>query len=222
MKRTFQIIIVLSILLFNTILIFGQEKLIEKNQYSETIDKGYEHLKEKPFRAVFTSEFFNDRNSTSTVMWKSIREFVPPDRHRWLNERDGEKKETIEIGPREYYKINNGEWKEGREPISGGIGSGVGSASVEYESYKLYENVKLDGKKVNLYEMVKRLTEFSTRNDGDEIWTRKTWIGKYGLIIKVQEEYETVGKKSFRRQTTIYEYDSKIKIEAPKMSLKKS
>lgn len=223
MKKILQTIIIFSILAINTALVFGQGRTLNKEEYNKITQKAFGDLQGKPYRGIFTSEFFDDRNSSPTETTKSISEFVPPDRYHWTIESKNLKRETIIIGSKKYYRLNNGEWTDKEEmltQLSSGNSSGIPRDSSEV--YKVFEDVKLNGKKINLYEKITKLTNFSTENKGTtKIWTSKIWISKDGIILKLQDEYETIGKKSLQRSITVYEYDPNIKIEAPKTASEK-
>lgn len=208
-------IFILTIILFNAALIFGQEKSLEKSTFESVVDRATKKLIGKTYRSTSLYEVFEYDTSTPAKSVKSITEQVPPDRFRWLSETAGQKIETIRIGGKSYKRENDGQWI-----LESGAGAGAGmgcGASMESESYKVSEKVQLNGAVVNLYEGIERWKSvYCGSNDGDpEVWTKRFWISTDGLLLKTEDITEIPDKKFMRRNVTVYEYDLKIKIEAP-------
>ncbi len=213
MNKNVRLIIISAIVLLNVAVIFGQEeKQIDKSAFQAATDAGQKNLTGKTYRLIRTEEKFADRNASPILISKSIYETIPPDRDHWIDEEGGKKTEMIVIGIARYLRINNGAWKRDDR---GGIGSGVGNGiTVESETYKLIENVKLNGKIADLYEKITKLTSFSD-DEAREVWTERHWITKDGLLIKTEHESKKEAAKAFTLSKTVYEYDSKIRIVAP-------
>jgi len=84
------------------------------------------------------------------------------------------------------------------------------------ESYKVFEEIDLNGKTVNLYERVEKLNICGAEGDDrKEIWTKRYWITDDALLLRTEFDNENIKTKSITRSTTVYEYNPNIKIEAP-------
>jgi hypothetical protein len=215
MNRTFRLIVVVSIVFLNAAFIYGQEKSLEKWMFRSIVDQAFEDLEGKTYRRLNVYETFNDRNGAPVKTVKTMTERIAPDRFRLIDESKGQKIEKIQIGSKTYQREGTGEWKEGKSSSGLIIGGGCGSV-VEFESYKVLKNSSLDGETANLYEMTSKLINMNcSANSKSEFQTKRFLISKDGLLLKTENIYEDAEKKSLRRETTTYEYDPKIKIEAP-------
>ncbi|HMS41741.1 MAG TPA: hypothetical protein PKE69_16030 [Pyrinomonadaceae bacterium] len=222
MKRIFQFVIIISsFLLINFSLVFGQEKTITKKEYTEITEKAFNGVKGKIHRSIYTLDYFFPPNPTPTRLVKMTREVVPPNKYRLITERFNEKREEIKVGTRVYVRENDGKWEKDSETLF--LMAAENNEKIEEESYKLYEDSELNGEKVNLYEKVIKLTNLNNEEGKEkEIHTERYWIKKDGVLVKIENKTDTVGKTSFSLSTTIYEYDSTIKIEIPRITLRKS
>lgn len=209
-----KIILILAFVFLNAAFVFGQEKMIDREKFEQARETAAEKLDGKTYRETTVVEFFTDRNAAPTKTRKTIIETIPPDREHLIFETEQGKKEVIEIKGTRYVRLNGGEWTQ-EDVVVIGTGNGIGcSSTIKSESYTVTENSSFNGKTADFYEMKKKLSDCS--NDiGDEIWLYKFWIGKDGMFLKTESEYEKVGGNSIQRITIVYEYDSKIKIEAP-------
>jgi hypothetical protein len=211
MKKT---ILILTFVFLHAAFIFAQETTIDREKFNQARESAAKKLDGKTYRETTVFEIFTDRSSAPTQKRKTTIETIPPDREYVIFETEQGKKEVIEIKGTRYVRLNGGEWTQ--EELTGiGMGNGIGCASrVKSESYKVIENSNLNGKTADFYEMKKTLTD-CLDNASDEIWLYRFWIGKDGLFLKTENEYGTMGGSSIQRTTIVYEYDSKIRIEAP-------
>ena len=214
MKKNLKFVAALAVVLLNTALIFAQEKTIEKEEFWKIVSASQSSLIAKPYRSVSIYEDFENGRSTPSKSSKSIFEAVPPDMSRKIEETGNQRKETIRIGSKRYIKLNNGPWKidkSGEAYVSGG------AVKIESESFKVTENILLDGKNVDLYEMksISKDTGFGSDSAREitRIVTERCWISKDGLPLKSEREYSKPGYVS--RYILIYEQDPNIKIENP-------
>jgi hypothetical protein len=218
MKIKFLMMLIFSLVFFNTTMIWGQEKAITKAEFIKNTENYYLSLRDKSYRSITTNKTFNIGNSTPINVSKTIYEVIPPHKSRSIYESDKEKIEEITIGPRTFIRVNDGKWKRKDDnDTAGGIGCG---SQILYESYKVTKNTKLNGKSVNLYEKTMKTGNSScgsgSSSNGTRIWTERFWITKENLFLKVENENEDVEAKTMSRRSTIYQYSpKKLKIEAP-------
>lgn len=219
MKNTYRLILVLLTVLLCPVFLYGQEKALEKSMFISIIDQSLKDLEGKTFRRINTFETFDAPNTAPVKTLKSTFERTAPDRFRWSGELNGQKVERIQIGEKNYYRENGGKWTE-KKPDSGlTIGEGCGSI-VEFQSYKVYRNISLEGKTANLYEMTQKLNFIGCdiRAAGSSnlmLSTKRFWISEDGSLLQTEYIDEDVEKKSRKREVSVYEYDAGIKIEAP-------
>ncbi len=149
--------------------------------------------------------------STNDAMpdFKTEMEFVAPDRYHIKNDLT----EIIAIGSESYVKEEAG-WKKVDEDIGAEIKEM--QKSFNAEGMKTIREVtktgteKIGDKDATIYEY--------TVEPGPETFKRTTrvWIANdSGLPLKIIIETENAGQK--QKQTTVYDYDKKINIEAPKV-----
>lgn len=141
--------------------------------------------------------------SETTPEVNAEMQYLAPDRY-WIKKADGE---VIVIG-KDSYSNENGKWGK----LDANIGEAIRSSTqtgIE-EGVKNLQDVQIVGKEqVN----GKDATIYSHKF-GDI--TTKIWIGSdSGLQLKNEVEANVGGK--IEKQTTIYDYDKKVSIEAPKI-----
>ena len=209
----FRVIVVLSSILLNAALIFGQENILEQGEFRSIVEKAGRNLYGKTYRTINTYETLDARITVPEKSVKIVTERISPDRFRRIEESNGQQVEIIRVGENRYIRENDGEWKE--ESGSGIIERTGCGALVESAVYKVIENSDLDGKTVDLYEMTKKLNDQSCGDNGKFESIGRYWISKDGLLLKTEEIYEDVEKTSLKRKVTIYEHDPNIKIESP-------
>ncbi len=196
------------------------ENIIEESKFKEILAKATENLKDKTYRLTKTEESFSDRNTTAISLTTNILERIPPDKERKIEEVKSPTKNTrserIWDGKNLYTKENDGDWKKysGGSSSSGDFTSGRTTIT-----YKFIGKESLNGKTADVYEseshrIANKLTQTSQYRVEYVIKT-KYWFSEDGLFLKSVKESEIVGSQSLVREVSIYEYDSKIKIEAP-------
>jgi hypothetical protein len=195
--------------------IFAQDSKISSEEFASVRSTYKDLLAKEPYRIRYTHETFSSMDSKQpeeTRLW--MTEFAPPDReHNYygLNATDPSRKyERIVIGTR-IFTNKDGSWKE-LTPTEGGMGLGSGASSVEYF---IRGSEKLGNVTTTVYEVVTG-SQFARSNGPwqTSYYRSRYWMSKDGRILKyVGESDALITKRS--RTTEIYEYDSKIKIEAP-------
>ena len=215
MHKKFRGISILLIVMLNAALVFGQEQTLEKSAFEAIVDKAFKNLSGKTHRSISIDEKYENGSPTAAKSVKMTTEWIAPDKSRMIIDTAGQRIEKIQIGEKRYKRINDGQW-ELETRSGGGIAMGCG-ATIESESYTVSENTNLNGTSVNLYERIEKWSSvYCGSNDGKpEVWTKRFWISKEGLLLKTEHITEVPVKKSTSRTITTYEYDSKIKIEAP-------
>lgn len=176
------------------------------------------------YKAFLAKESYRVRSTHEIFPYESAKEpeeirvwmveYLPPDReHNYygLNATDPSRKyERIVVGKRIFTNAD-GKWKE-LEQSNGGMSLSSGSDSDE--SF-LRGSEKINGQETTIYEVVTG-SRFA-RGDGPwqtSYYKTRYWISKDGRIRKYVGESDALITKR-RRITEIYEYDPRIKIEAP-------
>jgi len=213
MKMKFRMTFILTIVCLNAAFVFGQEKALEKDAFDSAVNGAQKKLAKQAYRRTNVYEMFDDRDSEPTKSSKTVTEIALSGAIRWLVESDGKKYEMILVDGKRYKKEDGGPWK--LDESAGGYGRGCGAETKDL-SYKVKEKSDLNGKKANLYESVQKMLGISCgKESADELWTERYWIGEDGTLLKSESIFEDIGKKSMRRDVSVYEYDPNIKIEAP-------
>lgn len=150
----------------------------------------------KQWSARITSETMPEANAEM--------EYIAPDRYR-IKKADGE---VVVIG-NDSYSNEDGKWEKLEDDIGEFIREQT-RAGIE-EGVKNLQNVEIVGKdKVNGKDATVYRHKF-----GDI--TTKVWIGtESGLQLKNEVEANVGG--TIQKQTTVYDYDKKVSIEAPKIN----
>jgi hypothetical protein len=142
--------------------------------------------------------------SETTPEANAEMQYVAPDRYR-IKKTDGE---VIVIG-NDSYSNENGKWKKLDDDIGEFIReqtrSGIEEGVKNLKDVQIAGKEKVNGKDATVY----------THKFGDI--STKVWIGtESGLQLKNEVEANVGGK--IEKQTTVYDYDKKITIEAPKIN----
>jgi hypothetical protein len=148
-------------------------------------------------------------------------EYQPPDRIRYLHVRtfDGKTKRTeqINIGEQKYCKEGSEAWYRSKSYCIGGSASG-GPSDITKEEYRR-KNARLQDKDVVIYSnhtiFVNKYSK-TVDTDGPTYWESKYWFDKNGLILRSELRRGLVKEpKPYYEMIETYQYDPKIKIEAP-------
>ncbi|HMT07068.1 MAG TPA: hypothetical protein PKA82_03620 [Pyrinomonadaceae bacterium] len=193
----------------------AQDTTMSEEEYDKVAAIFRSFLSKEPYRVRYTHETFpSEEAKEPEKINKWMTEYIKPDReHNFYGLNASEpsaKYERIVIAER-IFTNKDGKWKE-LSPSKGGFGGGSGAASAEYFNRG---TEKIDGRVTNVYESI--ITERFARGSGPwqlSYYRSKIWVSKDGRIRKyVGESDAKITKRN--RTTEIYEYDSKIKIEAP-------
>jgi hypothetical protein len=185
---------------------FGQEHAITEKEFEDVNSIAVEFLKKGSYRSI-------ERDGPSETIYESVH----PDRTRRLvtEKTNGVTKttETIKIGPEIFIRKDGGKWEipGPRDPNRYTIMGNAGERQ-RVNEYKLSTGMMLGSEKTDIYER-KETTTYKSPAALRTVWTRRLWIDHKGRMVKLENIYtDASGTSSY---TLIYEYDPKIRIEAP-------
>jgi hypothetical protein len=217
------------VLMFCAILsVSAQENQFKPEDLQALIKSASENLKGKTYR-VTTKTVYSNQGSIDAMTQKTITEYLPPDREHFISETETsegvERYETISIGERKYIKNDKGIWQEMRTIINGnGMGSGSGDGSGDYKiettvERKLIKSDIVGKQKADLYETVTTTRIIYPMKTFTSVSKESYWFDRNKLFVK-RESVQTSQGETIYFDTKTYEYDSKIKIEAPVTGVK--
>lgn len=207
--------------------------------FSQKTEANYEEVSRKveswrllvtsiPFRWTSREERVESGTRKGTWVSSTTIEKIPPGRSRFMSRvKNGtfKRMEVISISGNRYRKMGRGEWQslpphpdypDTVREFSGPIHQGQKSESKPRFTNQawLIKTVRLNGRNVSVYEI--KSTEVTTEGEKEitKISSARYWLCDDGFLLKKITERETVGEKTFIRNTTVYEYEN-IKIEAP-------
>lgn len=198
----------------------SNENVIEESKFKELLAKTSENLKGRTYRLTETINYFPDRNANAERVTTKILEIVVPDKKREVEEikspTENSRIERIWDGKNLYEKQNDGEWKKYSGGDSGGGSLTSGRVTT---TYKFIGRETLNDKTADVYEsesrrIANKMTQTSQYRV-EYVTKTKYWISENSLLLKSVKESEIVGSNALSRETAIYEYDSKIKIQTP-------
>ncbi|MEZ5428433.1 MAG: hypothetical protein R2747_19340 [Pyrinomonadaceae bacterium] len=175
----------------------------------------YEKLNDLAYRSVRVEENFDGEGGAE----KTISEFVPPDRRHTIIEKKTEKgvktDEYIYVDGIGYHRTDDEDWQiiRGGSGSGSGNGSGIGETPIITEERRLVRGQIVGKQKADLYEIV--TTHKFT--DHSNIYESRVWLNEAGLFVKTESKTSYGISKKTYRTTVDYEYDPKIKIEAPEI-----
>ena len=207
-----------AICLTSVFIIFGQAKQITKDEYYTPFRASLQKERSISRRKVSTSENYKDGKLSRTVEW--IYEYLVPDTIRYQNTETFEGKrrrvEQININKAIYCRRDSGDWKISQSSCVGGTGSGI--SNVVSSRYSI-EKANLNGKKMMLYQqytIYKDSYSINSDKEGLSYWEAKYWLNDEGLIIREESKSGLIEPHRINRFTVdTYEYNPKLKIEAP-------
>ncbi len=197
--------------------LFAQKKFVSEKELNELKTNSDKLLSKQSYRHKTTEEKYT-QNGTKIIERKvEIFETIPPDRtYRSFSSEVGEeiyKNEFIRIEYRQYVRRNNGKW-ELHFPQSGFGCPGCVKSKITLPLTFFLEIEKLGDKNTKVYEA----TDVISFIDGREISRNtKYWFDEDGYLLKVYYKGEHQEKDLIETRETIYDLDSEIKIEEPKV-----
>jgi len=183
-----------------------------------------EKLNGKSYRVRITSENRGDRKNLADYMFvETTTEFVPPDSFHTISRKaaadsDLTRIETVRIGSRAFVKYNDENWKELPLPNPFGSGNGPAGFSSKAETTVEYQYIgreNIGNEVADLYR-IKTVTKDKI-NDRQVTSTRTEsfWFSADGLFLKIEDELVRDNLGLILQTVYEYQYDPKIKIEAP-------
>lgn len=211
--RIFKIVVPAIVLLLGSFGIYAQvtagssgEKDVYK-EFSVLQRKSWEIQRNNAYRE--TREAVSEDKSAPASKETRISEFVPPDRRRYSTSVESNGKtvtyESIIIGEQIFSRENGGKWSV--KTLEMRSGSGFGSSNV-----KFIEKTTLGGRAVSVYE---EDWSRSMTGNGDASGKTTFWFTEDGYLLKSVEKRKAEPGKAATTETSVYEYDPNIKIEAP-------
>ena len=190
------------------------KKAISKEEFAPIQKVAFEFLAKEPHRIKSTHETFANEGLKPEKISISMTEYIPPNReHNFygLNSEDASRKyERIKIADK-IFVTSEGKW---RLLDTSGALAGPPSAASSSTEYYFHGIDNVGEKKVKVYEVVSCFRFWSGQAERLSFYSEKYWIDKDGRIIKkIGESDGSTSKRS--RTTELFEYDPKIKIEAP-------
>lgn len=212
------------LLVFTIVMLCGsavaQKNDISEAEYRKAEAKAEDLIKTSNYRMERKGEFFPVRGEPGRLSESDIKEVILPNKWRTVEIRnyDGKttRSERLWDGNALYIRENDGKW----EKFSGG-GSGGGriESGRVTTRYRYLGKVDLQGRPTDLYELESlRIANKASMNDVVVVrYVRKirSWYAEDGRLIQKIEESTIEGREELSRETTTFEYDPNINIEAP-------
>jgi len=196
----------------------AQEKQISRDEYIAASRNAYTKARGLNRRNVTKIQTFTDGKLTWDEQWQY--EYDLPDNIHYVHvvSTNGKtiRTEEVDIAKTRYCKRDDAPW----QPVTSScIGGGTGGSPMNDTTKYSVEKVKLDGKDVSLYRQNTSYKDnYSKTKDteGLSFSELKMWINKDGLMVRQEQTSGLIDPKTVRHSTIdTYEYDPKIKVEAP-------
>lgn len=213
-----------TVIICTVLCVTAQESTFDDDAFYNLKEKAETFLDKGVLRLTIIEQSFENGSKIPNRLEKYISEVIPPDRRRFIVEKKTkngiERTEYIDIANQRFVKKNNSNW-EIFKPEGSGVGSGSGNGGgenvkIEHSTEnKLKRGVIINNQKADYYE---------TKTTFKYIYPTRTvvsyskegfWFDEKGRYVKAIEEGFDEETKSLSQKTTEYEYDPKIKIEAP-------
>jgi hypothetical protein len=185
--------------------------------------KATDMLSSIAYRSTMTGETFPARDQDANSKTVLIREILPPDRYREIQENteNGKwnRRELVAVGGKYFQRFDNGPWREYPPPpdykIPGTATAPAVAAKPKVESKAwLVETLTENGHAIAVYEYKSTSTREIDGKSITQMTTSRFWFRDDGMLLKKFAELETLGDPRVISNTTVYEYDN-VKIEAP-------
>lgn len=198
----------------------GQKNDISEAEYRKAELKAAQLLKASNYRLERKLEYFPVRGETPRLAESDIKEVLLPNKWRTVEFRDHDGKPTREErlwdGNALYVRREDGEWNRFSR---GSTASGRSESGQVTTKYRYLGKVELTGMESDLYEAesLRIANKFSTHGFVVVRYNKRvrTWYSTDGRLLQKIEENSIEGREELSRETTVIEYDPKIRIEAP-------
>ncbi|HEY8562299.1 MAG TPA: hypothetical protein VIL74_18125 [Pyrinomonadaceae bacterium] len=224
----------LTFVLLSALAAFAQEKTIDKTEFDAALKNRFLKFEGRAYRETRTIEDVTPKDDRFKFFSRSVLEFAPPNRSRLLYESESwlhrKRTETIRIDQKFYLREDDGEWTEKnlaefQKTLKSVSGSDFLTADEQTE-YKTLGTQILNDLKTTVYVRIERRKTIYKPKREERFWTSVTkfWLDETGGIVREEELSEaraaaekTSPETPYReRRTTVWEFDPKIKIEAPR------
>jgi hypothetical protein len=216
-----------------------QRKLISRETAQQACNKAFENLNKVSYRKTIEGKTSTQDENTLILTQKGFEEFIPPNKKRLLLETKPIRStssadkffvtETVWIDGFKYSRdeLTTNAWRKFVEELQPFQPQRFPPASDQNVKYFLTENADLNGQNANLYELVieTKLQQKDSRtgliNEIVKLFKAKFWIFKNDLLLRWEEEMDNDLWNLYRktvRNVYNYEYNSNIRIEAPKIN----
>lgn len=194
----------------------AQKLVITEKQYQDADSAAWRYLDDHSYRFRQTREEAGNPAPTVTVL---VYEIVPSGESRSIEtEKTGDvatTTETIQTKKKVFKRKNGGKWTvEKLEPNRFTI-IGTRVEDERVKEFSITPDVMLGDVKTDLYEHNETITYKSTALPGTNSFTQRFWLDKKGVRLKTEYIFKRADGGILERTTTVYEYDPKLRIEAP-------
>lgn len=202
----------------------GQRRELSPHEYRSAVFDERKQATDRPVRQVSDVQRFE--NGTVILSERTVLEYATTGSFRrvikTVDRGTARETEEIKIGDTVYSRNDGGPWAKIKLNTRGtwastgrGIGTAAGSGSCRLEQFSIDE-VMLGDAKAELFEEFRVASIYNSGRQQIEFTETRYWFDLNKDLIK----YESVigsfhPRKETERTVTTYEYDPKIKIEAP-------
>ncbi len=198
----------------------GQGKEISAVDFRQVEQNAERLLENLAYRLTESIEYFENKDGQGVITRAFLKEVVPPDRWRTVEEQvyDGKttKDERIWNGKALFVRRNDGAWDK---YSGGGSTRGRSESGTITNTYRLLGPASIDGVLLTLYEVEQHRRANKASRDSmvqvQYIRMTKYWFNNDGTLARRVEENEIKGRNEFSRETVIYSYDPNINIKTP-------
>jgi hypothetical protein len=224
-KKYFGAFFLLALLVCGFFKASAQEDAFKDEDLTTLIKTAQQKLEGQTYRSTSFYLLYKNGSTIPDITEKRIREIQPPDREHVVFESEtgfvAKRFEYIRIGDKFYSRVDNGEWRLGGlgNGSGGGSGNGSGIAKIERSVERTFKKGEIVNNQVtDFYETKTTIKYIYPTRTFTNVSKYGYWFDANGRFVKTETEYESDDVKTLSRSKIEYEYDSKIKIEAPVLS----
>lgn len=216
-----------SMIIFSFVFSFGQEKSISEQEFKYIFENWRQFSKRQTYHIRTISEVrlngkLSDRND------ESESEYAPPDKRRFVSilktPAFTSKFETIQIGNKQYTRKDEGLWKESIIIPPKSDPDPKKKTIIDSNQYFYFGQDTVREKRAKIFGQItkSRISYENSERESFSTSITKYWFDKKGFLLKMESEMEIVTgiMTSYTKRTYLYDYDPKIKIEAPTINNK--